>query len=99
MREIQIVVVTTAKPSGPGDFGQVEEGRFFVENNWVTLCDEGGTPLRDENTGQRITMRLMPGDDEKAVAKKLTLQQHRAANRNEMAGFGRAIRYGHSGLV
>jgi hypothetical protein len=36
---------------------------------------------------------LLAGDDEKAAAKKLTLQQHRAANRDEMAGFGRTIRY------
>jgi hypothetical protein len=93
MREIKIVSIVTAKPSGPGDYGKIEEGRFFVENNWVTLCDESGTPLRDDNTGQRVTMRLLPGEDEKAAAKKLTLQQYRAANRDEMAGFSRTIRY------
>ena len=31
--------------------------------------------------------------DEKAEAKKLTLRHHRATNRDQIAGFGRAIRY------
>jgi hypothetical protein len=98
LREIRIVSVVTAQPSGKGDLGQIEEGRYFYEGGWVTLCDEGGVPLRDDNTGQRITMRLMPGDDERAVAKKLTLRRYRAANREELAGFHRPIRYRDLGL-
>lgn len=90
---IKSVVVTTAKPSGPGDLGQVEQGFYFVENGVLTMSDRDGVPLRDENNGRQIATRLLPGDDEKAAAKKLTLQQYRAANRDEMAGFGRAIRY------
>jgi hypothetical protein len=38
-------------------------------------------------------MKLLAGEDEKAAAKKLTLQQHRAAHRDELAGFHRPIRY------
>jgi hypothetical protein len=64
-----------------------------VEHGILTMCDRDGVPLRDENNGRQIAMKLLAGEDEKAAAKKLTLQQHRAANRNEMAGFGRAIRY------
>ena len=93
MREIRSVIVTIAKPSGPGDLGQTEEGRYFVEGGWLTLTDEGGTPLRDNNTGARITMRLLPGDDERAIAKKLTLRRWREASRDELAGFGRVLRY------
>ncbi|HLG85141.1 MAG TPA: hypothetical protein VKY22_29435 [Bradyrhizobium sp.] len=92
MREIRVVVVTTAKPSGPDDLGQVAEGRYFVENGILTMCNSDSIPLRDENNGQRITSRLLPGESEKAAAKRLTLKIHRAANR-EMSGFHKPIRY------
>lgn len=91
MREIKAVVVIVANPSGKDDPGQCAEGRYFVENE--TLCDRDGVPLRDENTGARIAMRLLPDENEKAAAKKLTLKIHCAANRDEMACFGRTIRY------
>jgi hypothetical protein len=45
---------------------------FFFEQGTA------GVPLSDENNGRQIAMRLLAGDDEKAVAKKLTLQQYRA---------------------
>jgi hypothetical protein len=90
---IKSVVVTTAKPSGPGDLGQVAEGFYFVENGVLTMTDRDGVPLHDENNGRQIAMRLLPGEDEKVAAKKLTLQQYRAANRDEMAGFSRPLRY------
>jgi hypothetical protein len=38
-------------------------------------------------------MRLLPGESEKAAAKKLTLKLHRDARGDEMAGFHRPIRY------
>jgi|HubBroStandDraft_4_1064222.scaffolds.fasta_scaffold442046_2 hypothetical protein len=37
-------------------------------------------------------MGLLPGESEKAAAKKLTLKMHRDAG-NEMAGFHRPLRY------
>lgn len=89
---IKSVVITTAKPSGPGDLGQVAEGFYFVENGVLTMTDRDGRPLRDENTGRQHTVRLLPGDDEKWEAKRKTLQLNRA-NRDEMAGFHRPIRY------
>jgi hypothetical protein len=90
---IKSVVVTTAKPSGPGDLGQVAEGFYYVEGGILTMCDPDGRPLRDDNNGRQVALRLLPGDDVAGLAKKLTLQQYRAANRDQMAGFGRAIRY------
>lgn len=93
MHEIKAVIVTIAKPSGAGDPGQCAEGFYFVENETLTMCDRDGVPLRDENTGRQIAMRLPPGEDEKGAAKKLTLKIHRDANRDEMAGFHRTIRY------
>jgi hypothetical protein len=94
--EIRSVIITTAKPSGPGDLGQVEEGFYTRDGELITMCDRDGVPLRDENTGRRIAMRLLPGDDEKTLARKMTLRRYREANRDQMAGFHRTIRYGKS---
>ena len=99
MREVKRCVAVVHSPSGPGDHSEVTEGRYFVEGDWLTLCDEGGPPLRSEDTGARYTVRLEPGDVEITMAKRLVLRQHRAANRDEIAGFGRRISYGRSGLA
>jgi hypothetical protein len=96
---IKSVVVATAKPSGPGDPGQCAEGHYFIEHGILTMCDRDGVPLRDENTGRQVALRLLAGDDEKGFAKKLTLQQHRAANREDVAGWGRRINYGRNGYA
>jgi hypothetical protein len=93
MSEIKSVIVTTAKPTGPGDLGECAEGFYTVANGILTMCDIDGRPLRDDNTGRRREIKLLPGDDEKGVARKLTLQQYRASNREEVAGFHRPIRY------
>jgi hypothetical protein len=92
-REIKAVIAVVVNPTGKDDPGQCAEGWYFVENGTLTLTDRDGIPLRDENNGQRITVRLLPGESEKTVAKRMTLRQHRAANRDEMAGFHRSIRY------
>jgi hypothetical protein len=93
MSEIKSVVVVTAKPASRGDLGQCEEGHYTVENGMLTIVTREGEPLRDDNNGERITVRLFPGDDEKVVAKKLTLRRYREAHRDELAGFHRPIRY------
>ena len=93
MSEIKSVVVTTAKPSGPGDLGQMEEGFYTVANCILTLVDHNGVPLRDDNTGRRFETKLLRGDDERQEAKKMTLRRYREANRDGMAGFHRTIRY------
>jgi hypothetical protein len=90
---IKSVVVTTAKPSGPGDLGQIAEGFYTVANGILTMCTPDGVPLRDDNTGRQVALRLLAGDDEKGLAKKLTLQQYRAANRDQIAGFHKRIDY------
>jgi hypothetical protein len=64
-----------------------------------TMTGSHGASLRDANTGQRIEMRLLPGESEKAAAKRFTLRFRRATHVDEMAGFHRPIRYGKSGLA
>jgi hypothetical protein len=99
MPEIKSVVVITANPVGEGDPGQCAEGWYVVENGMLTMVNRDGVPLRDNNTGRRFAMGLLPGESEKAAAKKLTLKVHRAARGDDMAGFHRPIRYGKSGLA
>ena len=98
MREIKQCVAVVSNPVGKDDTGEVALGRFFVENDWLTLCDEGGTPLRDDN-GARFTVRLERGDSEITLAKRLTLRHHRSVNRDELAGWNRRIVYGRNGYA
>jgi hypothetical protein len=99
MREVKQCVAVVSNPINDKDRGEVTHGRYFVEGDWLTLCDEAGTPLRSEDTGAWYTVRLEPGDNELTLAKRLTLRHHRAANRDEIAGWGRRINYGRSGLA
>ena len=92
MSEVQSVIVVTAKPTGPGDPGQCEEGFYTVTGQLLTMTDREGRPLREDNTGRRYEIKLLRGDDPKQEAKRMTLRIHQA-NQNEMAGFHRPIRY------
>jgi hypothetical protein len=94
--KIKSVIAIISNPSGRGDRGQCEQGNYFVRDGVLTMCDLEGVPVRDANTGRRIELGLLPGDDEKALAKRLTLKMYRAANRDELAGFHRPIRYRNS---
>jgi hypothetical protein len=84
---------------GKGDPGVATEACYFIENSWLTLCDERGNALRSEDTGARYTVRLEPGDNELRMAKRLALRHHEADSREEVAGFNRRIVYGRSGLA
>jgi hypothetical protein len=64
-----------------------------------TMTGSYGASLRDANTGQRIEMRLLPGESETAPAKRFTHRIRRATHVDETAGFHRPIRYGKSGLA
>jgi hypothetical protein len=93
------VVAIVSNPVGKDDRGIVAEGFYTLDGDLLTMTDRDGVPLRDENNGAQITHRLLPGESEKVVAKRLTLRRHREENRDEMAGFHRWVRYGHSGLA
>jgi hypothetical protein len=75
MSEIKPVIAIVANPSRPGDLGQCAEGHYVVANGILTMTDADGKPLRDDNTGRRVELKLLPGDDERAMAKRLTLKQ------------------------
>jgi hypothetical protein len=92
-------VAVVSNPIGKNDTGGVACGNYVLENDTVVLTDEHGEPLRDEDSGARFMHRLERGDNEQTIAKRLTLRHHRAANRDEIAGWRRRINYGRSGLA
>jgi hypothetical protein len=93
------VIVIVANPHGADKVGEVAEGFYLRDGDTITMTDRHGTPLRDEDTGGRITHRLAPDENEKTVAKRLTLRLYRAENREDVAGFGRRIDYGRNGYA
>jgi hypothetical protein len=70
-----------------------------VESDLLTMTDSDGAPLRDANTGERIAHRLVSGENEKAVAKRLTLRIFQEARADVMAAFHRPISYLKLGLA
>jgi hypothetical protein len=88
------VIVIVSNPVGKDDTGIVAEGFYTRDGDQITMTDKDGLPLRSEDTGARFTVRLEPGQDEKAEAKRLTLRLHRAANADAMSDFhSRPLRY------
>lgn len=100
MREIiKSAVAIVSNPVNAKDTGEVAQGNYTLENGVLTMTDADGVPLRDENTGGRIEMRLLPGESETVAARRLTLKIHRAANGDQLAGFHKRIDYGRWGLA
>ena len=44
------------------------------------MTDNRSHPLRYENTGERITRHLAPGENAVAIVQRMTLKRHRVAN-------------------
>jgi hypothetical protein len=76
--------------------GRATVGYYVVEGNLVTMTDRDGMPFHGRS-GEKITHKLQTGDEPAIIAKRLTLQIHRAsgwqihrASRGDcMAGFNR----------
>jgi hypothetical protein len=61
----------------------------------LTMTDSDGVPLRNANTGDRNTARLLAGEDARRVASRLTLAHWR--QQRGVPGFDRPIRYSERG--
>lgn len=94
MSDIRGVVVIVSNPVSKGSAGECAEGWYVRDGDLITMTDREGNPLRSEDTGARFTHRLTLGENEKAMAKRLTLNRYRAERGDEMASFhSRPLRY------
>jgi hypothetical protein len=91
--DVRQITVITRNPSGSDDRGSCEDGWYTVDDGVLTMTDKDGAPLRNPNTGQKITHHLANGESDKAVAKRLRLKIYRDERPDEMAGFNRRIDY------
>jgi hypothetical protein len=91
--EVKAVLAVVSNPVSKGDGGIVTEGFYTRDGDTITMTSREGVPLRDDNTGERVTVRLLPTDDEKTVAKRTTMRLYRAERGDDVANFSRVIRY------
>jgi hypothetical protein len=99
MMQVRQVTVITSNPTENDRVGSCEIGYYTIEGDLLTMVDSEGAPLRNANTGERITHRMVPGENEKAIARRLTLRIWREARGDEMSGFNRRIDYGPEGIA
>jgi hypothetical protein len=86
---IKTVCPQTRRPSN-GDAAACTIGYYFVTDGVLKMCHENGRP-----TGK--THRLEPGDNERVIAARLTLEAWRA--RADVSSFNRPLVYGHDGVA
>lgn len=94
MSEVKSVVAIVSNPVSKGSTGECAEGFYTRDGDTLTMTNAEGEPLRDDDTGARTTHLLLPGENEKVIAKRLTLKRYRAERGDEMASFhSRPLRY------
>ncbi len=93
MSDVKGVIAVVSNPTDKRDGEIVTEGFYTRDGDVITMTDRDGVPRRDDNTGERVTVRLLPTDNEKTVAKRMTIRLYRAERGDEMAGFNRRIDY------
>jgi hypothetical protein len=97
---VKAVISVVSNPVGKNDGGEICEGWYTRDGDVITMTDRDGVPLRDDNTGERVTVRLLPSDNEKTIARRTTLRRYRAERGDETSSaFNRPIRYPTAGWV
>lgn len=91
-------IISNPSPHDPTDRGRCTVGYYVVEGNLLTMTYGDGKPFHGRG-GEKITHRLQAGDDPTVIAKRLTLQIHRASRGDGMGGFNRPINYRPLGLA
>src|SRR5262245_38864325 len=98
MSEIYYITTEVRTPSGrPGDYGQIAEGYYVIEDGVLTMTDSAGRPVRRLN-GDPVKRTLQPGDDPKAIARNFT-RDLRLHFHGDSADFNRRLIYPPSGVV
>jgi hypothetical protein len=93
--EILTIFAEVRRPRGADDPGAAVEGRYVVEDGFVSLTDHEGTPVRDEH-GKFYRHKLTPNDNVRAVAARLTKDfrlRLRGKDGVRRDGFSGPIRY------
>lgn len=93
MTDVQQVIVQIRAPKGT-DPGRVVCGHFTIKDGLLTMTDPNGVPAED-GIGKRYRHKLMPGEDARHVACRLT-KKLRLALRGSAApvnGFDSPISY------
>jgi hypothetical protein len=92
--KVKHITVITRNPSGRGDLGACESSWYIIDEfHRLILTDAHGVPVHNPTTGNLMTHRMRPGDHEKDVAQRMTLELWRANRGDEKAEFNRPIRY------
>lgn len=87
----------TAQVRGPldGDHGQVTEGFYKIEGDYLQMTFRDGKPLEDP----RFRVLLTEGADPRAVASRLTLEVRRELSGELVEGFNRILTYRSNGIA
>jgi hypothetical protein len=94
MPEVFHVYATVRLPNGDNDPGQVTTGYYTLADGILTMTDSKGTPVRDLNSGEKVTHKLAAGDDAAVIARRLTMKIHRMLRgESGPAGFNRPLSY------
>ena len=71
------------KQPQPHDMGRATVGYYVVEGKLLMMTHGDGKPFHGRS-GEKIAHKLQPGDDPTVIAKRLTLQIHRASRGDGM---------------
>jgi hypothetical protein len=98
MPDVKQVIVQIKAPKG-NFHGQVAYGYYTLEDGVVTMTDQKGVAAVDVNQ-KKYSHKLLPGEDSRAVACRLTKQLRNAlrgtSNKPPVNGFDAPISYAKS---
>jgi hypothetical protein len=94
--EIRAVYATLRAPSG-SDPGQVSQGWYRIEGNFLQMLTSKGDPIADK----RFRVRLQVGQDHQSIARELTREIRREAlgSTAETEAFNRPMNFERIGLA
>ena len=97
MSEVKSVtaIISHPSPRDPHDMGRCTVGYYIVEGNLLTMTYGDAKPFHGRS-GERITPKLQYPT---VIAKRLTMQIHRASRGDGMADFNRPLNYRPLGIA
>jgi hypothetical protein len=102
MHEVHSVWATVRRPRDDNDLGQVTAGYYTLADGVLTMTDSKGVPVRRTDSGEKYTHKVKEGEDDRAIASRLTKEIYhmlRGETAATATGFNRAINYPTSGIA